>query len=316
MAGLSFAFREANVLVFAPLFLGALLRRDPGAWALVAGGLVGLVFRAVSAALFFGDPFFAKAPDPFTLSSLSETLPLYALSLFVFCPGGGVAALLYRGERRAEIVSTFVLFVVFHLSYSYSAVESGLAKRLVLGPRYFIPLLPLLAFASAETWPRLAARASLPVQRAGERLLGVMLPAIALVLALGLAAMHWVHADWASHQAKLRAAIHERTPDGAVVVTNTEATGKFMDYVEGGRVVLDRRRLGVAGARRLLETRRDFHLVLLDRSDSDFWRRNAFDNADFVSRLPGEKELLLDLRATPTDRLRVWRVTAPRRGAD
>ena len=309
LAGASIAFREANVLVFAPFFLGSVMRRDPGGWALVAGGLAGLGVRMVSAALFFGDPFFTKAPDPFTLASLSHTLPLYALSLLVLCPGGLIAAAAYRGERRPELLVTVATFVVFHLSYSYSALESSWAKRLVLGGRYFIPLLPLLAFAAADVWPRwlggvwngLGARFG-ALQRAA-------VPALASGLALGLAGVQWAHAEWAQSQAVIRDAIYEATPPDEVIVSNTKATGKFVDFVDGERLVLDRRALGAAGAAILLERRGGFYLVLLDRSDSDYWRRDAFDNAAFLAGLPGRRELELDLRVTSTDRLRVWRVS-------
>lgn len=313
VAGFSFAFREANVLVFAAFFLGALCRRDSGAWALVPAGLVGLAFRLVSAGLFFGDPFFAKAPDPFSLSSLPSTLPLYALSLLVFFPGGALAAALYRGERRPELLGTVVLFVLFHLAYSYSALESGLAKRLILGPRYFVPLLPVLAFASAELWPRLAARASPRLRTVTESVLRFGLPAALATLAVGLVALNWGHATWATRHAVLRDAIREHAPAGALVLTNPEATGKYLDYVEARWFVVNRRTIRLEHAKELL-ARGSFHVVLLDRSDSDFWRRHAFENEEFMDRLRaagGQTEILLDLRASPTDRLRIWRIARP-----
>ena len=157
-AGFSFALRESNVLLFAPLFAGSLLRRDPGVPALVVGGLLGTSVRFLASWLFFGDPFFVKPPDAFSPGAILSNAPTYLFCLLVLVPGGLVAAFAYRGPRRPEIVATVVLFVLFYLSYTYSAGPSGWAKRLVLGPRYFIPLLPVLSLCAAEVWPRLAAR--------------------------------------------------------------------------------------------------------------------------------------------------------------
>jgi 4-amino-4-deoxy-L-arabinose transferase-like glycosyltransferase len=39
VAGLALSVRETNALLFAPLYLGALIRREGGTWALIAGGL-------------------------------------------------------------------------------------------------------------------------------------------------------------------------------------------------------------------------------------------------------------------------------------
>lgn len=58
LAGASAALRETNALLFIPLYLGALLRRERGVWLLVAGGLAGLTLRSLGCWLFFGDPFY------------------------------------------------------------------------------------------------------------------------------------------------------------------------------------------------------------------------------------------------------------------
>ena len=313
LAGLSLAFREANVLLFAPLFLGSLVRGDRGWPALVAGGVAGISVRLLSAWLFFGDPFFTKTSDAFTLASIAATAPVYLFSLLVLVPGGLVAGLAYRGERRPEVVSTVALFVVFHLSYTYSAEPSGWAKRLVLGPRYFIPLLPLLAFTAGEVWPRLAARlrerASLPVRRRLEAAAGVALVGSLSLVACLLVGVQWAHARWAGDQAEIRSAIFDTTEEGSVIVTNWRATGKFIDLVYGNRVILPREKLTPEILRRLALRNASFYVVFLDRSDSEFWRHNAFDNEIFLANLGLEREVLLDLRVTPSDRLRIWRVT-------
>ena len=220
-AGASFAVREANLLLFAPLVLGSVLRRDAGWPALVFGVVVGVGVRGVSAWLFFGDPLFAKPADAFTLQAIISSAPLYLFCLLVLVPGGLIAAFAYRGDRRPELIASVAIFVVFHLSYSYSGEPSGWMKRLVLGPRYFIPLLPLLAFTAAEVWPRWASgvRARLPAGALWpQRVAGAGAAAGIVLLAVLLVGVQWFHADWSRGQALIRSAIYEATPEGSVIV--------------------------------------------------------------------------------------------------
>jgi hypothetical protein len=51
-------------------------------------------------------------------------------------------------------------------------------------------------------------------------------------------------------------------------------------------------------------------VALLDRSDSDYWREDAARNAAFIAAL-GDPAPLVDLQATGTDRLRIWRIGEP-----
>ena len=104
-------------------------------------------------------------------------------------------------------------------------------------------------------------------------------------------------------------AIYAGTPEGSVIVTNWRATGKFIDIVYGDRFPLRREGLNARHTAALAREQGEFFVVLLDRSDSEFWRRNARDNASFIRRLRPRPSLELDLEVTSTDRLRIWRVT-------
>jgi 4-amino-4-deoxy-L-arabinose transferase-like glycosyltransferase len=172
-AGASTVFRATNPLVFLPLFAGTVLRRDWRAGYLVMGGLLGIGVRLLAVHYYFGEPFFERARYYYSPESIMERVPLYLLGLLVFVPGGLAFALAYRGRRRAEVLVTPLLFVGVYLLQLWSTVETGLAKRLVLALRYFIPLLPLLCFAMAESLPRLwktlRGRLSAPSQRRAER---------------------------------------------------------------------------------------------------------------------------------------------------
>lgn len=314
VAGLSFAFREGNVLLFAPLFLGTVLRRDAGWWRLVVGGMLGLSVRLLSAWLFFGDPFFTKpvGDEAFSLAAISNNAAIYLFSLLVLVPGGLVAAFAYRGPRRPEVIVTTVVFAMFYLSYGYNAAESGWAKRLVLAPRFFVPLLPLLALAAAEVWPRWAraVRDAAPPERRRrlEAAAGITCVLALGALAVVLLGVQAAHASWAADQARVRDAIYQHTSEGSVVVTNWKATGKFIDLVHGQRIVLRRERATRPTMRLLLERVGTFYVVLLDRTDSAFWRRESFENSFFMAQLRYPRELLFEEQLTPTDHLRIWRI--------
>ena len=66
VAGVSLSFRETNALLFAPLYLGALIRRESGVGMLVAGGIAGSLVRPLLTAIVFGDPLYVF-PTPVTL---------------------------------------------------------------------------------------------------------------------------------------------------------------------------------------------------------------------------------------------------------
>ena len=230
VAGASLLVRPTNPLLFLPLFAGSVLRRERKAWALVVGGLAGVLLRLLVMQLFYMDPLFERSgfrPDP---GRLVEHLLLFGFGLLVFVPGGLVLALAYRGRRRPEIVCTVALFFLFFTLQTFSTVAASLQTRLVLALRYLIPVVPLVAFAMAESTPRLwaallARSAARPrLERLATLLLAVWLGGIAL----GAGAVHVGFARWSSTHAAIQAAILEHVPDDVVVVINWRATKRFI----------------------------------------------------------------------------------------
>jgi 4-amino-4-deoxy-L-arabinose transferase-like glycosyltransferase len=317
LAGAALTLRESAVLPFVPLFAGAALRRDRGWHWLLLGGLGGTALHLITNQLAFGDALFvrgAQTPYLFDLSTLHERLPLYLLGLLVLVPGGLAFGLAYRGRRRPEVALTLVLYFAFYLFQAFGMSASSFAKRLVIALRYFDPLLPLLAFAMAESVPRLlrgwlARRADRPRL---ERLAGA---AVGLWIAGTLTAAFAVHPAldrWSASQAAIRDAIERNVPVDAVLIANGVAIRKFIDDLARPYVTLRRNRVSAEQLEQLAERHGTYFVALLDRSDSAYWRDDAAENAAFMARL-GDPEPLVDLRATATDRLRVWRIEAPTR---
>jgi hypothetical protein len=117
---------------------------------------------------------------------------------------------------------------------------------------------------------------------------------------------------WSASQAAIRDAIERNVPVDAVLIANGVAIRKFIDDLARPYVTLRRNRVSPEQLERLAERHGTYFVALLDRSDSAYWRDDAAENAAFMARL-GDPEPLVDLRATATDRLRVWRIEAPTR---
>ncbi len=311
VAGAALSLRESAALPFVPLFAGAVLRWDRGWVWLLLGGLVGTGLHLTANAAAFGDAFFVRgsAGYPFDVAHLPDRLWLYLLGLLVFVPAGLAFGLAYRGRRWPELTTTIGLVFCFYLFQAYGGAESGFPKSLVIGLRYFAPLLPVLAFAMAESLPRWLDHQIPPL---GARVEAFASAAAALWVAGVFAASFAVHPAldrFAGSQAEIRAALEQHVPRDAVLIANHDALRKFIDDVGRPYLTLDRRNLDDEALRMLGERHATYFLALLDRSDSEYWRRAQADNAAFVAKLPGKPTPLVDLRPTATDRLRVWRVT-------
>lgn len=312
VAGSSMAVRPTNCLPFLALYAGTVLRREPRCLALIAGGLLGVAVRLFASYLQYGDPLFERGYYRLEPATIGERLPLYLFALIVLVPGGLVAANAYRGRRRPEIVVTVWLYLAFYLFQGFSTDTTSFSKRLVLALRYFMELLPLLVLAVADVAPRavggLRSRLS---ERSWRRVAVLAASAVGIWLA-GLAvasvAVHAYVGSWGASQAAIAEAIHRHTGYDSILVTNPEATRKFLPESERRFRRIDYWNLDASDLAELIDRHGEVFLALLDRTDSPYWQGRSRENQAFVDALDPPLELLLDRRFTPTDRLRIWRL--------
>jgi hypothetical protein len=233
----------------------------------------------------------------------------------VLVPGGLVGGLLYRGERWPEVVTTVSLFFSLYLLFGYNGWTSG--------PRYFVPLTPLLAFAAAEALPRLwagiRARFGAGKTAALERIafFGIWLW-VAGVLILAFA-VHPVVDRFTDPFARGRHAIYEHSAVGSVVVMRLRDK-RLVHPIFGERRRFYFEYLTPEIFDRLLAKHGTITVVLRDPSVGwylrpkarEILRRKALENPKVLSTLTGraEFELLFDDGGVIDDRLRIWRVTA------
>ena len=135
-------------------------------------------------------------------------------------------------------------------------------------------------------------------------------------VALACFVVHPVMDRWSATQAELRDAIEEHVPKDGVLVANREALDKFVNGFERPFLTLNRHELEPGDLEAVRARHGSFWIALLDRSDSDFWRRDAAENASFLRALAWPLEPLSDLTVTSTDRLRIWRAPAPGTSAE
>lgn len=310
VAGASWAFRATNPLLFVPLFAGTVLRREQKSWALIVGGLLGLGIRFLAMYLFFGSGLYERDGYHPALLTIIDRLPLYLIGLLLFVPGGLVFGCLYRGKRRPEVIATILLIFFFFLLQQHSTQGTSFAKRLVLALRYFIPLLPVLAFAMAESVP--TTLAALRSRGGAARRFavggGVAIVAWLAVVGIASAGVHPLFTVWGATQAVIRDAIARTLPGDAVYVTNWIGTRKFVDFAAQKYVRIERDQVTPHQIQLLVQEYEAVYVVLVGRNDSEHWIRDGERTDAFLASLRNEPKLLVDRRPSPVDRVRVWRL--------
>ncbi len=317
VAGGSMIFRESNPIPFAPFFAGTVLRRDRRAWALVVGGLAGLSLRLLANITFSGDPLYYRSPYILALDTIQERLPMYTLATMIFIPGGLLFALLYRGRRWPELRIAVAFFVISYLIQSYYTFATSTLKNAIITPRYVIPIIPVMAFAMAESVPRLWRALLDRLNDAWRHRAAVAAPPLVAlwIIGVGLAAVavHPIFFAWSATQANIRDAIEEHVGHDAVIVTNYMATRKFLNEFERSYLPVHYQDVGVEGTDALVERYGDVYIVFLERTDSEYWRNEGGTYPKFLADLAYEPELTYEFDATSTDHLRIWRVRAANR---
>ena len=151
LAGLSLAFRETNLLLTTPFLLGLVWKRRIHLPLLLVGGVAGLLIRFVSAELVYGNWLYLKDPGiAFGFQFLASNALIYGVALCLFIPFGLPAVFRYRGLFRQELQIALGVFILFHLFYGYNGWQASGFYAFILGPRFFIPALPLFIIAIAH----------------------------------------------------------------------------------------------------------------------------------------------------------------------
>ncbi|RIK62368.1 MAG: hypothetical protein DCC64_10610 [Planctomycetota bacterium] len=317
VAGVSLLLRETNALVCAFFFLGSLLRREQGWWALVAGGLAGTALRPLAFEWLLGNALHVKGTHPpFSWSAVPGNMPFHLGALLLLFPAGLLWVALYRGPRRLELWATVAGFLALYLLFDYNAAASAGLKQWVLTSRFFIPLLPLLVIAAAESCTVLSGSlASSPGARVAlARLQSLAAPALVLAAISAAWIVHWQHQLWASQQRGLLLALYTGTEADAPVVTNLDASARYVNEIYaaelGPRLVLSMDTTDEGVIRRVLGRFGRCTIALVERRDSERWQQVSTRRLAWAEGLKEQ----FDVEATTTapvgsgERVHFWTV--------
>ncbi len=170
--GLAPVFRTAVVPVAAALGLLFVLRLARASrWGDVAfavgGAAVPLVALFFYNAYVFGTPFESHSPVAtfFDWSTSHQRALFYAMALNLLWPALAIAVIMSRHPRRVEAQLVLAISYVFFVAYYFVDRRYGLPADFVVGLRFFVPILPILAIVYVErieSWvPQFSRRTSL-----------------------------------------------------------------------------------------------------------------------------------------------------------
>ncbi|OFW16263.1 MAG: hypothetical protein A3H29_15850 [Acidobacteria bacterium RIFCSPLOWO2_02_FULL_67_21] len=297
LAGLSLLFRETNVLLFIPFYLGAIGRRENG-WIWLAGGfVVGMSVRLATSQWLFGSPFFVHSQSRWSLGAAFDSLPIYVFALLVMVPGGLVAVATYGGERRRELKAAVALYLCVYVFYVYSGQSSQPFVRLAAAGRYLIPLVPLVAVA----WADMARRHAWPVRR--------LLPGAGIVALAGALLVHPVVHWWGAREAAVAEDIVAQTRDGDALIASWAAQ-KYVSPVYGPRRRIWIERADVADLPAITAQNPGTFLVRVSREDTSPAAVGSDETERFVSaaRQRCRVEQVFDRTYDGSRRLGLWRI--------
>jgi hypothetical protein len=288
-SGLCLVFREPVIVLLTPFLVGMFFTRRRAAPALLVGGVLGIALRFALSQAFFGNALYVREPGyGFSWQSLAHNLPQYAPILLVMFPLGAILPFLYRGMYRARIITAFALYTLVFLLFDYNAWrDNGLVKGTILLTRFIIPALPLLVIMAADAYPRLHSRLSDGLKRLVDRALPIACAGIA-VLAF---AIHPLLRRLDAEPYSIVQSIQRNTALDVPLVINEKVAGKYLSPIYGPRLQISRSTVNAADLPRYCRDYGRLGFVLLDRFDSEMFRRDASDNAEFLSE--AKKYLLL-----------------------
>lgn len=301
LGGAALLFRETSAVVVAPLLLARAWRQPRAAAPLLLGLGLGVGVRLWAAWALHGDPLFVKGAYPFSLAALPWGLLLHGLALTLLLPGGLPAALLDGGPRARQVRTATLGALFLFACYTYTAAESGGARRLVLAPRYLLPLAPLLAVSVARAADRLRARWPWT---------GRAWAAAAGVAIAGLVAVHPVLHRLAEDRRRLAQALADGTVEGELVLIDRHETAKYLGEPGAPRRWADVEPFEAERLRALRAAGRPVSLAHASRGDTAWHRERRERFLAEVARLGAACKLVPQppWEGTAGDRLERWRV--------
>ena len=250
--------------------------------------------------LWLAPPVDLLEPARWSLEAVRYSAPIYGLALLVLVPGGLLAVVVYRGHRRRTLMVAVALHLATYLFYPYSGEDSGRIERVAVAGRYFIPLVPLIILAWADT-----------VSRHFRAFRG-LIPAAHWALLAAAFAIHPAMQAWSSRDAAIVQDIVSTTAGGAMIVDTPQRKFVAAGYGPFTRFwMIDTPPARLA---QLVMQQRETYIVRVSRSDTASMAELWATPQNYVERARGQCHLepVRDQRYGTARRLQIWRVQACR----
>lgn len=277
LSGLSLIFRETNILFIAPLMLLYVLRKDSKITFVITGFVIALSIKLFLSYILFNDPFYLKDPEyGFSIYAVPQNAIIYFPILLLFFPGAIIFPFLYKGKHRIEILTTVIIVIIFFLSYDFRGQNSGLLKSLIIAPRFFIPLIPILIISIAHYVDHKF--------RKREEILKYIYLVILLASLGGVITVMTNYNSWLKLHQEIAEVIKYEVPTNANVIYNEKSTSKYLSELSGHQSFVHFEHVN----KNLLKNNQEYYIVFLQRSDSNFWIDVSDSENNFLRAINSE----------------------------
>jgi hypothetical protein len=149
--GLGLLVREPLIILFTPFLMVYVYQNfNKNLIFFTLALIIASSLRPLSNYLIYHDIFFMKDPGiAFGFDLFFENLMLYVFSLTFFVPLGLIAVFRYKDKYQWIIKLTIAFYILFFCFYQYNGFQSGFLKGLILGPRFLLPITPLVIICIA-----------------------------------------------------------------------------------------------------------------------------------------------------------------------
>lgn len=240
--GLGFSVKNILVLVMVPMFFATLLewyrigrnkdRSNAGPFLFCAGAIPGvflvLLYNLISTGNLFTFAYSVHKGQPLSFIHIFENLLLYGQSLSLIYPLFFVPVLIAVWRREKLVLCAIaILFTSFYLlipsNWILNNQRPDLLQRLVLQPRYLMPVIPVFLFLYVWELHRIASRIKFPVQQA------LSFGCVLLFILLGILSQR--HQRYLTALADLQREVYQNTESGFLLIANYDSTRLLNDII-------------------------------------------------------------------------------------
>ena len=288
-------FREPGIIILAPLFIGSFFRKDRNLPYIIVGAVIGIMLKLFLNKLIWNVFFHSASRGEFGIDVFLTNTIYYSMVLLFLFPGGLIALIMYRGSRWTELLLGGIAYFILHGLFNHLAYYD-LLKSLVNGPRYFIPLTPILAFQMAEVYPSLKRKIERKIKFTDpNKVFSFIKNGWLMCVFLFSLSVHIFMGQFEKKGVTIRDTIYSHTSDRSLIITEQSSTFKYINNLYGKRHLLDMKTISKYSEQRetatteimreLLSKYSNIQIVVLERYENYFRQKKKKITDDFIKSI-------------------------------